>query len=151
VAELEQDFELFKGAGMIDGTGFLKWTAALHPLTRDEAGALRDLLWAEAASTRYTAALAAFARKTPIRDVFAGLFLGSREGGVLCEVRCRLSGARCAGRKRAGPRNICARTPRGPFRRRIWRRSARWVESPVTSSLRPRVARTQVPRRAPMS
>jgi hypothetical protein len=59
----------------------LKWTKSLHTLTPAEAAALRDLLWADA--TRYGDALAAFATKTPIRQVFAGVFLGSREGGVL--------------------------------------------------------------------
>lgn len=90
VHELEQDFVVFKGASQITGSGVLRWTRVLHPLTPEEASALRDLLWAEAAAVRYTAALAAFASKTPIRDVFAGVFLGSREGGVLCDSQVQL-------------------------------------------------------------
>jgi hypothetical protein len=85
VHDLEQDSELFKSTCLMNGNGVLKWTGVLHPLTPTEAGALRDLLWADAAVTRYTAALAAFASRTAIRDVFAGVFLGSREGGVLCD------------------------------------------------------------------
>jgi hypothetical protein len=85
VHDLEQDSELFKSTCLINGNGVLKWTGVLHPLTPEESGALRDLLWAEAAVTRYTAALAAFASETPIREVFAGVLLGSREGGVLCD------------------------------------------------------------------
>lgn len=83
VHELEQSFALFKEAHALSGPGVLKWTNVLHTLTPAEAAALRDLLWADAAATRYGAALRAFATKTPIREVFAGVFLGSREGGVL--------------------------------------------------------------------
>jgi len=83
VHELEQDFALFKGAHALTGPGVLKWTNTLHQLSPQQAGAFRDVVWADAAATRYGDALQAFATKTPIREVFAGGFLGSREGGVL--------------------------------------------------------------------
>lgn len=83
VHELEQAFALFKGAHALTGPGVLKWTNTLYTLSPEEAGALRDLLWAEAAATRCGAALLAFATKTPMREVFAGVFLGSREGSRL--------------------------------------------------------------------
>jgi len=85
VHTLEQDFALFTSAHGLRGPGVLKQTTVLTKLTSDEARAFRDLLWAEAAATRYGAALQAFAEKTPITDVFAGVFLGSREGGVLTD------------------------------------------------------------------
>jgi hypothetical protein len=83
VHELEQNFALFKGAHALCGPGVLKGTNALYTLSPLEAGALRDLLWAQAGATRYGAALQAFRTNTPIREVFAGIYLGSREGGVL--------------------------------------------------------------------
>lgn len=90
VRGLEGDFELFKSAHRLRGAGLLKWANVVRKLTSAEAQAFRDLIWAESAATRYTAALAAFSRKTPIRDVFAGVFLPSRVGGVLCDSQVQL-------------------------------------------------------------
>lgn len=61
----------------------MKSANVLHTRTPAEATAFRDLLWADAAATRYGDAVQAFATKRRIREVFAGVFLGSREGGVL--------------------------------------------------------------------
>lgn len=82
---LEQNVALFTGACDVSGPGLLKWDNSILQLTAAQAEAFRDLLWAEAASARYSAALIAFDTKTPVRDVFAGVFLPSRKGGALCD------------------------------------------------------------------
>lgn len=87
VASFGSDAALFKRVGQLTGPGRVRVAGSgdIIELETDEARAVRDLLWAEVARHRYAAAIAAFAHKTPIRDVFSGVFLPSREGGVLCD------------------------------------------------------------------
>lgn len=56
VQALEQDAALFNGAFGLAGPGLLKWSGPIHTQTTEESEAFRDLLWAEAASSRYSRA-----------------------------------------------------------------------------------------------
>ncbi|MEK6225594.1 MAG: hypothetical protein AABM40_04780 [Chloroflexota bacterium] len=87
VETLETDATLFRRTHELSSKGYLDDGSTRHELSETEAVAFRNLLWTEAAGTRYRAALQAFATKRPIRDVFAGVALPSREGGVLSDAQ----------------------------------------------------------------
>ncbi|MDQ2914091.1 MAG: hypothetical protein M3T56_12650 [Chloroflexota bacterium] len=90
VRAVEQSPVLFRDAAGLSGSGLLERNGVFHHLTPTEAQAFRDLLWADAAVTRYGAAIAAFKNQTPIRNIFAGVFLPSRIGGVLGDKQMQL-------------------------------------------------------------